>query len=170
MSIEILNQKDAVDKIKQIVKSAEIGMFTTSLTELPLNSRPMATIDVDDEGNLWFFSDNNSTKNYDIIEDNHVQVFYANKSSSEYLSVYGKAEISIDKQKIKELWTPIAKAWFTEGQEDPSISLIKVTPVDVYYWDTKNNKLISLIKIAAAVVTGKTMDGGVEGKLSVWCD
>ena len=167
MSIENLSQKDAVDKIKQIVKSAEIGMFTTSLTELPLNSRPMATIDVDDEGNLWFFSDNNSTKNYDIIEDNHVQVFYANKSSSEYLSVYGKAEIYIDKQKIKELWTPIAKAWFTEGQEDPSISLIKVTPVDVYYWDTKNNKLISLIKIAAAVVTGKTMDGGVEGKLSV---
>ena len=31
----------------------------------------------------------------------------------------------------------------------------------------KNNKLISLIKIAASVVSGKTMDDGVKGKLTV---
>ena len=142
-------------------------MFTSALTELPLNSRPMATLDTDDEGNLWFFSEEGSTKNADIQKDNRVQVFYANKSSSEYLSVYGTAEISTDKQKIHELWTPMAKAWFTEGEDDPSITVIKVAPADVYYWDTKNNKLISLIKIAASVVSGKTMDDGVEGKLTV---
>jgi general stress protein 26 len=65
------------------------------------------------------------------------------------------------------MWSSIAKAWFTEGKDDPAISLVKVTPEEGYYWDTKNNKMISLIKIAAAVVTGKTMDGGIEGKLNV---
>lgn len=124
-------------------------------------------MDADDEGNLWFFSDKDSTKNHDIQVDNRVQLFYANKSSSEYLSVYGTAEISHDRQKIEELWTPIVKAWFTEGKDDPSISVIKVTPSDVYYWDTKHNKLVSLIKIAAAVVIGKTMDDGVEGTLDI---
>ncbi len=167
MSIENLAQNQAIDKIKEIVKAADIGMFTTALTNFPLNSRPMATQDADDEGNLWFFSEKGSTKNEEIESDNRVQIFYANKSSSEYLSVYGTAEISTDRQKIKELWTPMVKAWFPEGDDDPSITIIKVTPVDVYYWDTKNNKLVSLIKIAAAVVTGKTMDDGVEGKLTV---
>lgn len=167
MSIENLTQNKAIDKIQKLVKAADIGMFTTALTTLPLNSRPMATQDVDDEGNLWFFSEKDSTKNADIKKDDRVQVFYASKGSSEYLSVYGTAEILTDRQKIKDMWTPIAKAWFTEGEDDPSITLIKVTPVDVYYWDTKNNKLVSLIKIATSVVTGKTMDDGVEGTLKV---
>ncbi len=167
MSIENLAQNQAIDKIKEIVKAADIGMFTTALTNFPLNSRPMATQDADDEGNLWFFSEKGSTKNEEIESDNRVQIFYANKSSSEYLSVYGTAEISTNREKIKELWTPIVKAWFPEGDDDPSITIIKVTPVDAYYWDTKNNKLVSLIKIAASVVSGKTMDDGVEGKLTV---
>ncbi|MEP6926878.1 MAG: pyridoxamine 5'-phosphate oxidase family protein, partial [Ginsengibacter sp.] len=91
----------------------------------------------------------------------------SNQSSSEYLSIFGTAEIIFDKNKIEEMWSPIAKAWFTEGKDDPSISLLKVTPQEGYYWDTKNNKMISLIKIATAIVTGKTMDDGVEGKLTV---
>ena len=49
--------------------------------------------------------------------------------------------------------------------EDPDISLIRVTPQDGHYWDTKNGKLISTIKIAVAALTGNSMDGGVEGNL-----
>ena len=45
--------------------------------------------------------------------------------------------------------------------------MIKVIPQEGYYWDTKNNKVISLIKIATSIVTGKTNDDGVEGTLTV---
>ncbi len=61
----------------------------------------------------------------------------------------------------------MVKTWFQEGKDDSSLTIIKVVPQDAYYWDTKNNKLVSLIKIMASVATGKTMDDGVEGKLSV---
>jgi general stress protein 26 len=127
----------------------------------------MGTQEVDDAGNIWFLSKNTSDKNIEISDDNRVQLFYANKSGAEYLSIYGHAEILTEQQKINELWTPIAKAWFTEGKDDPSISVIKVKPADAYYWDTKDNKMISLIKIAVSAITGKTMDGGVEGKIKV---
>ena len=53
------------------------------------------------------------------------------------MSIFGTAEILFDKNKVEEMWTPIAKAWFTEGKDDPAISLIKVTPQEGYYWDTK---------------------------------
>ena len=59
------------------------------------------------------------------------------------------------------------KAWFQDGPEDPKVSLISVTPESSQYWDTKHNKLVSILKIAASVVTGKTMDDGVEGELKV---
>jgi general stress protein 26 len=88
-------------------------------------------------------------------------------SSSEYLHVFGYAEISYDQNKIEDFWSPIMKAWFTEGKDDPSITLIKVAPAEIYYWDTKSGKVVSLFQIAISALTGKEMDGGVEGKLTV---
>ncbi|MEO7834943.1 MAG: pyridoxamine 5'-phosphate oxidase family protein, partial [Ginsengibacter sp.] len=52
-------------------------------------------------------------------------------------------------------------------KKDPNISVIKVIPENAYYWDTAHGKMISLLKIAASVVSGKTMDDGVEGKLEI---
>ena len=162
-----LISSDAIEKIKNLAEEADICHFVTALSKIPLSTRPMSTQQVDENGCIWFMSDKNSTKNKEIQSDKRVQLFYSNKSSSEYLSILGNAEIVFDKKLIDEMWSAIAKAWFTEGKDDPSISLIKVTPEEGYYWDTKNNKMISLIKIAASIVTGKSSDGGVEGKLKV---
>jgi hypothetical protein len=60
-----------------------------------------------------------------------------------------------------------AKAWFTKGEDDPEITAIWVKPTDAYYWVTKNTKMISLIKIFSSVLTGKTSDDGVEGKMKL---
>ena len=158
---------EAIDKIKKIAMDADIALFTTNLSKLPLATRPMGTLDVDDEGNLWFLSKNDSDKNHDISHDNQVQLLYSNKGSAEYLSIYGRAQILTDLTKIKEYWTPLAKAWFKEGKDDPTITLLKVTPEDAYYWDTKENKLITLVKIAFSAVTGSNVDGGIEGKIKV---
>lgn len=81
--------------------------------------------------------------------------------------MFGTAKISQDRAKIKELWSVWAKTWFQDGPEDAKLSLITVTPVSSEYWDTKHNKMVQLIKIAASIVSGKTMDDGVEGKLHI---
>lgn len=112
-------------------------------------------------------SSRQSDKNFEIGDDARVQLFYANKGDSEFLSIYGKATILDDPKTIEEVWSPIAKAWFQEGKTDPDVTVLKVVPEDAYYWDTKNGKMISLIKIMASVVGGRTMDGGVEGTLKV---
>ncbi len=165
--IKNLRNGSAIDTLKELVTNADMCMFTTSLTELPLTARPMSTVDVDDEGNIWFISKKSSDKNKAITKDKRVQLFYASKNSSEYVNVFGEAEIVFDKERAKEVWTPIAKAWLTEGVDDPELSLIKVKPLDTYYWDTKHGKLVSLFKVATAMITGKTMDDGVEGKIKV---
>ena len=166
--VKNLTASDAVEKIREIAKDANICMFVTDLSTRPLMGRPMATQEVDDEGNMWFLSDRNSDKNRDIEKDDRVQLFYSHTRNYEYLSVYGNAEIVNDRAKIEELWTPMAKTWFTGGKDDPNISLIKVAPEDAYYWDTKNNKIVSLIKFAMGTVglTPKD-DGGIEGNLKV---
>lgn len=163
--VQHLEHSEAIEKIKELVKHNGICLFTTHLTEVPLQTRPMSVQEVDDDGNFWFLSAKDSNKNWEINEDPRVQLFFANTGSSEFLSVYGHASMYTDRQRIEDIWSPVAKAWFQQGKDDPNISVIKVSPEDAYYWDTKNNKAVSLIKIMASVVGGRTMDDGVEGKM-----
>jgi len=164
--VKNISRDEANKKIKEIAEDTDICLFATALTQLPIAARPMSTQKVDDDGSIWFFSQEGSDKNIDIAKNDRVQLFYGNSNSSEYLSLYGHAEITKDVAKAKELWTPVARTWFNDGPEDPTLTLIRVVPEDGYYWDTKNGKLVTLLKMAAGAVTGREMDGGIQGHLN----
>lgn len=162
-----LRGQEAVNKLKELVKAESICLFCTELLKQPITTRPMSTQQVDDNGNIWFMSSIKSDKNTEIAKNNSVQLFYSNPSNSEYLSVLGSASISTNREKIEELWSPMAKAWFQDGKEDKDISLIKVSPLTAYYWDTKSNKMISMLHILAGMITGQAPDDGLEGTLNI---
>lgn len=162
-----LSGQEAIEKLKELIKSESICFFCTNLLQQPITTRPMSTQKVDDHGNIWFMSSIKSGKNEEIVDNNSVQLFYSNPSNYEFLSIFGTAAIYTDREKIYEIWTSFAKAWFKDGKDDEDISLIKVTPQSSYYWDTKNNKIISMIQMLASIVTGSAPDDGVEGLLKI---
>lgn len=167
-SIQDVNHKAGIDKLKKLVKEINICLFCTYLkTDDGASCRPMSALSVCDQGNIWFYSDIHSDKNREIIEDKYVQLFFSNPEKGSYLIVNGVAEIRTDKQKIEELWVPEAKIWFTEGKDDPSISIIKVTPGTAYYWDTEGNRMINFIKMVASLATGADLITSHEGNLTV---
>lgn len=160
-----LYDQAAIDKIKELA-DGKMCLFCT-YEDGQIVSRPMSTQGVDEDGTMWFFSRKDSEKNDQINEDDTVHLMYMDTGKQQYLSLSGRASIVADKQKTEELWNPVAKAWFEKGKDDPALSLLRVTPQDGHYWDTKSGKLISFIKIAVAALTGKQMDGGVDGDLKV---
>ena len=167
-NFEDLNGNEAKKKIKELVEKANTCFFCTDIeTGKPFATRPMSVQKLDDEGNFWFLSAKDSHKNQELKNDSFVQLLFQGSHYSDFLNIYGKAVISTDKEKIKELWEPILKTWFTEGIDDPRITVIKVTPESGYYWDTKHNRVISLLGIVAGAITGKEIDNGIEGKLDV---
>ena len=166
-NVQNLSGQEAIEKLKELIKSESICFFCTNLLQQPITTRPMSTQKVDDQGNIWFMSSIKSGKNEEIVDNNSVQLFYSNPSNYEFLSIFGTASIYTDREKIYEIWTPFAKAWFKDGKDDEDISLIKVTPQSSYYWDTKNNKIISMIQMLASIVTGSAPDDGVEGLLKI---
>jgi general stress protein 26 len=142
-------------------------MFTTNLNHFPHTSRPMSLQEVDENGTLWFISSSDSHKNAELNVDRRVTLYFQNKSSYEFLLVNGEATIYVDKGMIDQHWTEFAKAWF-DGKDDPRVSVIAVKPLDCDYWDTKNGKIVSFIKMSFNALTGsKGDDGGIEGKLHV---
>jgi len=163
--VKNLYDQDAISKLQDLAKDIDICMFCTRTGDLPVQTRPMSTNSVDAEGNIWFISSKASNKNSELKQDSKVQLIYSKPNDAHFLSVTGKAHVITDRKKINDLWNSSAKAWFPEGKEDPDVSLIKVVPGEAKYWDTKHGKMISLLKIATAAVTGQPGDIGVEGKL-----
>ena len=163
-----LDHKEAIDKLKSLVEDISICLFCTDLkTDDGSTTRPMSAIKVCDQGNIWFFSEKDSDKNKAIVNDRNVQLFFSHPAKGSYLVVNGEAEIILDKSKIEELWTPVAKIWFKEGKDDPTISIIKVMPTTAYYGDTNGNRMINFIKMVASVVTGTNLLNGEEGTITL---
>ena len=161
--IKNLSGDAAIDKLKALAEN-KICLFCT-FEGNEIVSRPMSTQGIDDNGTIWFFSSRNSLKNIQITTENKVYLMYADTGAQHYLSLTAYAQIADDREKIEALWTPLAKAWFEQGKVDPDIKLIKLHPIEGHYWDTKNGKLVSAIKIAAAALTGKQPDAGVHGSV-----
>lgn len=165
---ENLSSAEAAKKIKELVGEAPSCFFCTKVSSGSSNgARPMSVQKVDDDGNLWFLSANDSHKNMEIGLDPAVKLYFQGSSHSDFMQLDGRASITEDKAVIKELWEPILKTWFTEGENDPRISAIKVAPSEGYYWDTKHGKAVAGIKMLIGAITGKTLDDSIEGKLTV---
>ncbi|HMI91881.1 MAG TPA: pyridoxamine 5'-phosphate oxidase family protein [Polyangiales bacterium] len=165
---ENLHGVEAIDKIKEMVKEAKTCFFCTSImTGKAVPTRPMSVLQIDDRGTLWFLSAKDSQKNQELAHDPAVQLLFQGSTHADFLMLYGRAVVSSDKKKIKELWSPLLKTWFTEGVDDPRISVIELAPSHGYYWDTKHNRMIALAKMVAGAVVGKTMDDSIQGGLKV---
>lgn len=158
--------QEALDKIKALAKKAGSCFFCTAITTgKHFETRPMSAEVIDDEGNFWFLSANDSHKNAEIEADPAVQMLFQGSAYSDFLTLYGQATISTDKEKIKELWDPMMKVWFTEGVDDPRITVIKVAPTKGYYWDTKNGMAVALVKRTYGAIVGETYDDSIEGNI-----
>jgi general stress protein 26 len=165
---EDLQGHKAVKKIKEMVEQAQ-NCFFCSAVALGDSSgdRPMNVRQVDDEGNLWFLSASDSHKNQELALDPAVKLYFQGSKHSDFMQLSGEATISRDQQKIEELWSPLVQTWFTEGKDDPRITMIKVTPTEGYYWDTKHNTALAGIKMLIGAAIRKTMDDSIQGRLNV---
>lgn len=164
MSTKNLINKDAKEKIKELAEKIDFTMMITGLGTKPLNVIPMSTKKVDDNGNIWFLSNSDSDHNANIKLDSSIQLIYSQPKSMEYLSVYGQGSITKDYSILEDLYQKSDDTWF-EGLDDPNLTAIQFTPEEAYYWDTKNNKFVSLLKMGVGTITGNEPDLMESGKL-----
>lgn len=163
-----LSGAEAVEKIRSLVDKAGSCFFVTHANfNASHKSRPMAVQKTDEAGNIWFLSAKDSVKNMELSQDRNVTLFFQGSSYADFLELSGQAIVTDDRAKIEELWDPTVKAWFTEGIDDPRISVIQFIPQTGYYWDNKHGNAIAGIKVLISAVSGKTMDDSIEGNLTL---
>lgn len=156
---------ESIEKLKKLIEDIDFCMLTTIEGDR-LKSRPMSTQQFEFDGDLWFFSSENTHKVDDIKNDPRVNVAYSQPGEDRYVSVSGRAEVVRDRAKIEELWSPVLKAWFPEGLDDPSLCLLKVAVDEAEYWDTPSGKIVQLVGFVKALATGQEMEVGDHARIS----
>ena len=157
-------RNNSIEKIRKLTEDIDFCMLTT-IDAGHMRSRPMSTQQTEFDGDLWFFTDDNTHKIDEIAKDNRVCAAYAKPASDTYVSISGRAEVVRDPAKMEELWSPVLKAWFTDGLEDPHLCLLKVTAEQAEYWDSPSGKLVQLFGFVKAIATGEEADWGENKKV-----
>ncbi len=161
-------REDDLQKLRELVKDIDFCMLTTVDERGDLHSRPMSSNgDIDENGDIWFFTNSSSHKVSEIARLPKVNVSFADPDNQRYVSVSGKGELARDQKKIEELWRPEFKIWFPKGKDDPEIALLKVSLEKAEYWDSPGSTIGYALSFVSSIVTGKQPDMGENKKLEL---
>lgn len=154
-------------KLRELIDDIDVAMVTTVTPDGSLRSRPMVTQQFEAEGELWFFTADDSGKARDLAEEQAVNACYAEPKDQRYISISGNATIVHDREKAKELWKPVLKAWFPKGLDDPHLALLRVRIEAAEYWDASSNRMQQLFDVARARLKGQSPDPGDHQRVDI---
>lgn len=160
------------EKLYDLIEEIETAMFTTRRADGRLVSRPMATQKQSGGADLWFVTMRSSEKLIEIGEDPHVNLAYYKDRTREWVSVSGTARIVDDREKVRELYQPDWRAWFSdEGgpndgtPDDPRMVLIGVDVDMAMYLEVNKPQAVVLFEVMKGIITGSTPDVGEVKKV-----
>lgn len=134
-----------IERLSELVAGVEVAMLTTIGPDGKLYSRPMATLELDANGVLWFFTRRSSGKVDSIEEHQNVNLSFGSPEDHRYVSVTGKAKLVDDPAKALELWKPSLRAFFPRGLDDPDVTLLQVKVDGAEYWDSPSSWIVKML-------------------------
>ncbi len=152
----VRDDAESRDRLWGMIKRHRFAMMATLHPGKTLRSRPMTTIQKEFDGSLWFFAKSDSAVAEAIVLNQQVCLSYGDAEAMDFVCVAGPAQLVVDAEMKKRLWSPPVQAWFPEGAESPGVVLIRVKPDHAEYWDSNSNQLVVLFSLARAIVTGTT--------------
>ena len=119
---DLLGQFSAVILITHALPE---GGRTSTTGDVEVTSRPMQVARLDENCDMWFLTDAETAKVYEIRTDPMVHVV-AQDGRDVFVSIRGVAKVVQDKATIRELWSKPYEVWFPEGPDTPGIRAIHV--------------------------------------------
>ena len=163
MKIETQTYPD-LQKISDLIKDMHIAMLTSIDADDRLVSRPMSVLKMDRNGVFWLFTDTNSTT---VNQLDRVNLSFSDEEVATYVSIAGHGEVSNDRAVVHELWSPLMKPWFPDGENSPNLALLKIKAQTAEYWDSGHSKMVRIFALAASVIGSKPIGMGDHGTIDL---
>lgn len=150
----------------ELIQDTRFCMLAHRHADGSLHSHPltMQNKSLDEDGSVYFFVSKKSEVGQRLRQDGNVNLSFANVKADTWVSISGRATLLEDARKKTELFGVIDKAWF-DGPDDPGMELVAVKIDEAEYWNVKENKLLQLLKMGKAAVTGTRPNLGEHAEL-----
>ena len=150
-----------LDALFKMTDELDTAMLTTRRRDGHMVSRAMANQKHASGADLWFVTLDTSGKLDDLEHDSHVNLAYYKDRTREWVSVAGRAHVSRDREKIRELYMPDWSMWFEKDgdprhgtADDPRMVLIGVDVHSAVYLEVNKPQPVVLYEIAKGFITG----------------
>lgn len=157
-----------IDKLRELIEDVDIAILST-YNGSEIKSRPMATTEVDEEGNIWFFTNEFSEKVDEVESEHKVGLSYAHPGKNTYVVINGRASVVRDKTKMAHLFNSKAKSFFPKGIDDPSLALLKIKPYEAEYWTNHQDEgmLRFMGILGSSPIADEELHHGEHGKINL---
>ncbi len=146
--------EESADRVWALIEEIKVPMVVTHDGHgNHLRGRPMAAHPAREENAIYFLTDVDAGKVEEVSQDHNVCLAFADQKGRKYVSVTGRAELSNDRSRIKQLFSTADKA-FWRDENDPAIRVFRVAPNAAEFWESGGD-VVSYIKIVISSVTGK---------------
>lgn len=161
------HDRDPIEHLRTLATDERVVMVTTCDMAGPqtqLEGRPLTVLRVDDRGTCSFLVDRTADWIPQVRGGGPGSLTGSDTSDGTWFSASGTATLVEDRARIDELWTPLAEAWF-DGPDDPRLAVLDVDVESLAWWESSDNRLVRMWKLATAAMGsghGDTGDHGVD--------
>ncbi|MET0634888.1 MAG: pyridoxamine 5'-phosphate oxidase family protein [Chitinophagaceae bacterium] len=139
-TLQITPARELLERMRELVGSADSTLFTCSLTKRPVPVQPLSVSYVETDGSIWFFTQG---KLLVRTEDPHrAQLFYANTRDMVYLSVSGKGQVIPDREVVRQIMDKTG----TITSKGIDQVLICVVPTSAFYWNARSGVVTPILR------------------------
>ena len=136
-----------VSRVWDIVEKIRVGMLTTQFNG-GLRARPLEARVDRGAGVIWFVTDVRGAKDEEIIAAPDIGLAFCDEGTQVFLSITGRAFVTRDSAKAKDIWKKTDDAWFPNGPNDPNVRLLHVAPATAELWDGPSSAAIVVFDCA----------------------
>jgi general stress protein 26 len=121
--------------------------------------RPMAHAVRSEDNALWFLTDKASDVAEAADRRANARHVVSSPDAKLYATIDGQLSVETSRDKLDDIWTPMATAWFEGGRDDDRVCLVAFRPTRAEIWATKGTTQ-SLYQFAMANLTAGSPDLG----------
>ena len=149
-----MTKQNDISRVWDIIEKARIGMLTTRFAG-GLRARPLEARADRDAGIIWFVTDIRGAKDDEIDTAHDIGLVFVDEGDRAYLSITGRASVTRDAAKAKEIWKKTDDIWLPGGPDDPNTRVLRVEPITAELWDGPSSAAGAAFEFAKARLTGK---------------
>ena len=142
-----MTKQNQISRVWDIIEKARVGMLTTQFSG-GLRARPAEARADRNAGIIWFVTDVRGAKDDEIDAAHDIGLVFVDAGDRVYLSITGRASVTRDTAKTKEIWKNTDDIWLPGGPDDPNVRVLRIEPVTAELWDGPSSAAVAAFEFA----------------------